>query len=400
MIRYYAYYSCGGYKDLYLGSSSLNTKYTYFLPLLATWQNGFKPEYAEKLKQIEGLPLVEVISKDNSFEFPLQARNLFSHGGYRVIYLTFQNGDTCFCVRDISNDAKDEEERDIPFNILITASGEEDIKLLDKFSIDSLSHIDMLYDLMVPLFSYDPQVNGIKFNLGKLQQAIYDAPQFERELLHQNNQVNFLIIDSVAMASTALNELNLTREQIDYIAFNDGGFFGKLEYKAKSDSVEPLTMSSQLSESTEEELENNKQQDPSVEEMPEEIAQTPHEPVVTHFREIAQEDSPKSESKDDTQTKEEVDLGEQYTKIQNDIKNLSECIKNINMSLDSSKSTISSYLQKVLDRMESLNEYKPNSFPVISESHNNYDSITIPKIHLWIACIALIVGFLLGALIF
>ena len=32
MIKYFAYYSVGGYKDMYLGNSELNEEYTYYSP--------------------------------------------------------------------------------------------------------------------------------------------------------------------------------------------------------------------------------------------------------------------------------------------------------------------------------------------------------------------------------
>ncbi len=33
MIRIYGYYSCGGYKDMYLGNNEGEPQPTYFLPL-------------------------------------------------------------------------------------------------------------------------------------------------------------------------------------------------------------------------------------------------------------------------------------------------------------------------------------------------------------------------------
>ncbi len=375
MIRYYAYYSCGGYKDLYLGNSSLKTEYTYFLPLYATWVKGTKQEYAEKLKKVEGLPQIEVISKENYFDFPKQAKLLFSHGGYRIIYLTLFNGDTCLCVRDITNGAKDEEDRDIPFNILITASGKDNVKVLDQFCLDSLKQPDGFYGLMHSLFSYDPQVNGIKFHLGKLNSSIYDASVPNIELDHKPNHVNFLIIDSAAMASMALHELNLDREQIDYIKSMDGKCCGSLEYKEHPVAEENLCESKEVS---------------PLETMP--VKRLNH---VSH-----NDESPKQESLDGLSSIREDELYQQFINIQSDLRELMRQVKNIGEKLDSSESSSSFNVEKIMKKIDLLKNEISLAVPIIPELPKEDNSISISKISLWIAGVALIVGFLLGALIF
>ena len=39
MIKYYAYYNFGGYKDFYLGSQEEGIPSKYFLPLLAVYES-------------------------------------------------------------------------------------------------------------------------------------------------------------------------------------------------------------------------------------------------------------------------------------------------------------------------------------------------------------------------
>jgi hypothetical protein len=402
MIRYYAYYSCGGYKDLYLGNSSLKTEYTYFLPLLATWLKGTKPEYAEKLKKVEGLTQIEVISKENYFDFPQQAKNLFSHGGYRVIYLTLSNGDTCLCVRDITNGAKDEDDRDIPFNILITASGENDVKILDQFCLDSLKQPNGFYGLMSPLFSYDPQVNGIKFYLGKLNSTIYDAPIPNKELEHKPNHVNFLIIDSAAMASTALNELDLNREQIDYIKSKDGKCSGSLEYKVKPVPIELMEEGLHATKSNEEVRDSSPKPDIAVENLSEnkETSTLEEPPVQTLNHEPIKDESLKQESIDEVHSIKEEELHQQFIDIQRVLRDLTKHVKNIGEKLGSSGSSLLLNDEMILDKINSLKNEVSKQLPIIPEQPKEDNSIRISKIHLWIAGVSLIVGFLLGALIF
>lgn len=400
MIRYYAYYSCGGYKDLYLGNSSLKTEYTYFLPLLATWQKGSKPEHIEKLKQIEGLQQIEVISKDNNFDFPTQAKNLFSHGGYRVIYLTLSNGDTCLCVRDITNGAKDEEDRDIPFNILITASGNDDVKILDQFCLDSLKQPNGFYELMSPLFSYDPIINGIKFHLGELNSTIYDVPTSDQDLEHTPNRVNFIVIDSATMASTALNELNLKREQIDYIKSNDGKYSGSLVYKSAF-SPDGLTGGNSQTEFEKEAQNSDNYYDvvKEVQSKDEEVSTSEGLPIQINNHEFLNDNSDKQEYINEIQSTNEGNINQQYLDIQRVLTDLRIRIEKIGEGLNDSKSEASSNVTRILDQINSLKDVS-NPLPTLPVQPKEGDSISISKIHLWISGAALIVGFLLGALIF
>ena len=55
MIRYYTYYSCGGYKDLFIGSDVDQADASYFIPLLNVWKKSDKPGMAEKIKRAEML---------------------------------------------------------------------------------------------------------------------------------------------------------------------------------------------------------------------------------------------------------------------------------------------------------------------------------------------------------
>lgn len=38
MLRYYSYYSVGGYKDFYLGSNADQFEASYYLSLLPVWE--------------------------------------------------------------------------------------------------------------------------------------------------------------------------------------------------------------------------------------------------------------------------------------------------------------------------------------------------------------------------
>ncbi len=396
MIRYYAYYSCGGYKDMYLGNSSDAVEYTFFLPLLPIWRSGAKPEYADKLKQAEDLQQIAVVSKDNNFGFPTQAKNLFSHGGYRVIYLTLSNGNTCFCVRDIINGTKDEENRDIPFNILITASGDDDIKRLDAYALYSLSHVKELYDSLAPLFSYDYKVNGIRFNIAQISKALNDVPLSAKEIEHNPNRVILLIVDSLSMIQTAFNELDLSRDLVDFIADGNGKRIGAIKYKAV------------LSSNVESELEEASDDCTNTDNGPE-----PKMPDDTESCNSEDTSLPKTDESKDAKTEsptvvENSDTPKDNSKLQLLLMELKETLslnssslKDIQGCISDTKSEIMKQSEGILKQINQiLNNHDDHRNLVRLDDDRDANSITILKAHLWIAGIALIVGLLLGALIF
>lgn len=367
MIRYYAYYSCGGYKDMYLGNSSDTVKYSYFLPLLAVWKAGSKPEFEEKLKQTEHLQKIEVISKDNNFGFPAQAKTLFSHGGYKAIYLTLSNGDTCFCVRDIKNGVKDEENRDVPFNILMIASGMDDIKRLDSFVLFHLTKIEDLYKTLAQLFSYDPTVNGIRFDLALINKIIEEVTLSPKELLHHLNQVNFLFVDSISRNMPAFKELGLSIEQVDLVVDNNGKYSGSIKYlEEKPVNLEP------------ESREN---------------------PEIIESEEI-KNDSPERE--------EVLEIPSNNNNLQPDSDDVKETISQILVSLNDIRQHLSQTDHQIKKQSENIFEHiiKILRNQQSQENHQRIDgernsnAISIPQGNLLIIGIAFLVGFLLGALIF
>ncbi len=396
MIRYYAYYSCGGYKDLYLGNSSDTVEYTFFLPLFPIWRSGAKPEYADKLKQAEDLQQIEVVSKDNNFGFPTQAKNLFSHGGYRVIYLTLSNGNTCFCVRDIINGTKDEESRDIPFNILITASGEDDIKRLDAYALYSLSHIKELYDSLAPLFSYDYKVNGIRFNIAQISRALNDVPLSAKEIEHDPDHVILLIVDSLSMVQTVYNELDLSRELVDLISDGNGKCMGTIKYK--------VALPPKVEHELKEEVSDSTSTDNGLE---------PQLPDDTEFRNLKDTSLSKTDESEDVITEspnaaENSDTSKNYNKSQILLLELKETLsqnssllKEIHGCISDTKSEIMERSERIMKQINQIMNNQDNHQNLVkSDDDRDYNSITISKVYLWIAGIALVVGLLLGGLIF
>lgn len=215
MIRYYTYYNCGGYKDLYVGSDSMKVDATYFVPLLPVWRNRRAPGDSEKIAKAEAVTQVELITNTDLCGFPHECNVLFSHAGYKAIYMTLQDGTACFCIRDIDELSRDEENRRTPFNFLFIAEGQDSIKKLDSLALSYLDDSTGVEDIIRKSISYDPIVNGIKFSLNSLDELFING--INLCIRHVPGRVAYL---KTYNTHVALNELSINANNVD--AFYDG----------------------------------------------------------------------------------------------------------------------------------------------------------------------------------
>lgn len=214
MIRIYGYYSCGGYKDMYLGNSEENKIATYFLPLLPVLKRKNRPEDAEKISGLESLPKIELIHHDNRRGFPEEANIMFSHGGYLNIYRTLKNGEACLAIRDLESATKDEEGRATPFNLLLVADSQPSIKTLDSVALYCANHNEDSKVILSSLFSYDPEANGIKFNLQEILKWM-GGIDTTIEFNHYPDIIHYIIIASESQIQISINEQNLSQQKIE-----------------------------------------------------------------------------------------------------------------------------------------------------------------------------------------
>lgn len=216
MIRLYAYYSCGGYKDMYLGSSDTAASPSYFLPLLPVMKKRGRTDEVEKIKYQESLQHVCIVTSSESYGFPADAANMFSHGAYKAVYRTLQDGSSCLSMHDIPSNETDEEGRDIPFTLMFVADGEEDSAKLDSMAAALLKDMTAWQQLFTSLFAYDPTVNGIKFDLPKIMARINDIKQESNCYIDrtQSKNVAYLMLNENNGVKIALKEQNLKREEV------------------------------------------------------------------------------------------------------------------------------------------------------------------------------------------
>lgn len=179
MLRYYSYYSVGGYKDMYLGNSEMKETETYFLPLLPVWEKRAKDkndeELLEKVRSLVTLPSIKILKRDELYGYPVEANNVISHGAYKIIYYGLKTGEYILSIRDLEGEEKDDVGRSIPFLIAIVGESAEDKVVLDKLCSYMVNNLDSTNEFMSQLFKYDWQKNGKYFRLLDFTKWIEDV---------------------------------------------------------------------------------------------------------------------------------------------------------------------------------------------------------------------------------
>lgn len=406
MIRYYTYYSYGGYKDLYIGSDTDYVDASYFIPLINVWKKSDKSGVTEKIARAERVQHVKIISKTDNAGFPSECNLMFSHGGYNAIYRTLKDGRTCLCIRDISNNLKDEEGRDIPFNFLFLADGDESINKLDAFALHYLSDEIKIKCMIADAISYDPIINGLKFDLSKLNETLipeHDVPL--KKLAHKDNSIDFLIIGSRKQYSSTLSEQGIKESMVNAMFDSDGLFYGALAYH----KVIPLDQEAQT-------VVNNQINKIG-------IINTDDALIEENTIISMSADKKKSTITKDESEQVDAEVEHEHTTSDKDLENtnlsdlkqiveLSTLIIQKEISLLASKEDIEN-LHDVLNKLSSANQERAknildiikkkmtdqSTLPVIVPVENPFTQLC-KKNNLIYALLILIAGFVLGALVF
>ena len=72
MLKYYSYYNVGGYKDMFLGDSSMKATETHYLPLLSIWKKKAAAGDSEadaKIKRTKNLSKIQILSNNRPYLF-------------------------------------------------------------------------------------------------------------------------------------------------------------------------------------------------------------------------------------------------------------------------------------------------------------------------------------------
>ena len=229
MMKYYAYYNHGGYKDFYLGDSEDTIESRYFLPLLKVHEESLqeKPDATleEEVKDQKKRPELVVLSdKTDEYNYPIPARILMSHAGYKIMYRRVDKTNTVLAIRDILG-IKDTYGRQSPFSIMFISNTEEDdvnLNILAEYVRLNLTEFE---NTVMSLFVNDMLVNGLRFDIGKLNFKLKQIFSENGKLITDKNlrgNVHFVVIPDGLKLSDTYREQNFTKLDLN-IAYNMDG---------------------------------------------------------------------------------------------------------------------------------------------------------------------------------
>lgn len=392
MIRYYTYYSCGGYKDIYVGSDSDSADASYFIPLINVWKKNNKPSDIEKIARAESVQQTELVTKNNPAGFPSECILMFSHGGYNAINRTLIDGRVCLCIRDISNGAKDEEGRDIPFNFMFLADGKESIARLDGLALEYIARSKEINALIADAISYDHIINGIKFDLSKFNQLFSIECAAVSELSHKAGTVEYLIVDSRDQFTMALAEQGLDSDMVNSALDSDGLFCGRMRYmKGTHETSEEMESSDDMKAiDSDDALETTC--------IAEDKGQEENEPAELH--EAGTEVKSDNSQSCDVVSKFDSDIAPRIQQMEQQLSILATAaeLDSVHSELEMLSDKFDDKLNEILQGLKDIKQ-QSSILPVISPPQGKAFPVLKNK-SILIAIGCLIVGFILGALIF
>ena len=231
MLKFYTYYSVGGYKDLYLGNSTMDDEFTYLLPLLGIQRRRAVAEgneqIAERVKQLDALPKILLVNQASSYGYPKSAVRLVSHGGYKIAYTHLEDDSYVLILRDILGDNKDESGRSIPFMMMLVADNLQDARKLATVAAFWSNNIGSVSDKIASMLIYDKEVNGIKFHLRQFnafiencanRQDFIETTSSRIYVRAEPNTVGVLIMASELYTKRAIDELGLNNKRIKLVS--------------------------------------------------------------------------------------------------------------------------------------------------------------------------------------
>lgn len=236
MLRYYSYYSVGGYKDFYLGSNADQFEASYYLSLLPVWEKRVQEkddsELQKKVDELKKLPSIKVMDEKQSYGMPKVGYSLFSHGGYKLIYEHLEGDTYALAIRDIPSSSKDESGRETPFLFIITSDNQEDTKKLNVLAAYAATNMATFSNMISSTLGYDVEKNGLRFDVAALNiwvdkvtkgQKSTEVSTIERDLTisARKGAVSLLLIPDGVPSQTAINEQGLIGKNVVIVHASD-----------------------------------------------------------------------------------------------------------------------------------------------------------------------------------
>ena len=229
MVRFYAYYNYGGYKDFYLGDDHASQASLYYLPLLGVYEASLRenqdPDMETQVQELKKLPSIIALSDQTlEYNYPTHARTMVSHGGYKLILRIDRNNQAILSVRDIPG-TKDPEGRSAPFCFMFVANTENDADKLVVVAAYLKEHLSEFEAFAATSFVNDFDVNGLRFDLGRFNLQFQRMASYTETELSPNiykKRIPLLIIPDGFSLKIALTEQQIAKSDIQ-IAYNMSG---------------------------------------------------------------------------------------------------------------------------------------------------------------------------------
>lgn len=221
MIKYYAYYNYGGYKDLFLGSSDDIVECRYFLPMLPVYITDSSMQ--DKVEFWKKLPAIISLSNQTAeYSYPSEARVMMSHAGYKLQYRVVGDKDV-LALRDIAG-CKDTYGRSCPFVMMFVADTLEDKECLKILTHYIWSHTQEAESQLCTLFVNDFDVNGLRFDVKILNDFVQRIASTYGESIDGNpykRKVPFLIVPDGIRFRSAFEEQQISEKDVA-LAYDEG----------------------------------------------------------------------------------------------------------------------------------------------------------------------------------
>ena len=236
MITFYAYYNYGGYKDFYIGTTSDEDEYKFFLPLLDVHEQTLKDKHDDELyarvKHQRDLPKIFALSDlTEQYNYPDAARIMMSHSGYKILYKKLDLTHYALAIRDVPG-TNDSYGRQTPFNVMIICdrTDKTDLDYIAEYARLNLMDFEAF---LSTIFENDFEENGLKVRMKELNTEINRIISDRVELpdyYMYSKTVPLIVLSRGMSLACALKEQKISKYDISVCYDVDG----ELLYKAIS----------------------------------------------------------------------------------------------------------------------------------------------------------------------
>ena len=234
MLKYYSYYSVGGYKEFFLGTKESSDEFTYYFPLLSILEDEAKntESVTERVEKLKALPRIEQLSKSNTHGLSRLAQTMFTEEGYKLIYRHLEGEVSALAIRDVSNNAVDDMGKSVPFLFVITGEGRKDVQSLDLLAAYMANNLSKAQSSIAGFIGMNNELNGLEFSLAQCNAWVDEILKEQRSttvittegsvaVRGKNDAVSLLVLPDDWTEKEAMAEQELTGKKVVSVALKD-----------------------------------------------------------------------------------------------------------------------------------------------------------------------------------